>query len=610
MVKQSPSNFHNLPHHDGSNLYVQPQAPKIGDHVTLKVRVPKSYRFAKAFIRVYEDGEPRSYELALTTKGKVEDWWQVIVAMVNPSMRYRFVFLDEAKYEWLNARGVNQHDVHSNNDFVIFTGTRAPAWVRTSVFYQIFPDRFARSAMKKELPDWAVARDWDALPAQRKSEISSEFYGGDLYGVKEHLDHIENLGVNAIYFTPFFPARSNHRYDASSFDEVDPLLGGNQALKELADEARSRKMRILGDLTSNHCGAGHPWLIKALSDKKSTERSFFYWDSSVAHGYVGWWGVESLPKLNFNSSHLRALMYEAPDSIVKKWLGPERGLAGWRIDVGNMTGRLGSDDLHSQVMRGIRQAIDEVGPDYWLVAENGDFDASDLDGTGWHGAMNYQGFLRPVWNWLHTNRKIGGGFQGLPFAMPNFTGEDLVASMREFSAAVPWDSFISCMLLLDSHDTARMRTVVNGDTQRHLSGMALILTYPGVPSIYAGDELGLEGENGEAGRRTIAWDKCDQWDLAFLQSVKELIAIRRTNIALCDGGLRWLEISDDYLFFARESSTQTLLIFISRSAVQVDIDLEQFGFSVTRTLFGAAQSGTKISVDSQSATSGIWEVTN
>ena len=140
--------------------------------------------------------------------------------------------------------------------------------------------------------------------------------------------------------------------------------------------------------------------------------------------------------------------------------------------------------------------------------------------------------------------------------------------------------------------------------------MALILTYPGVPSIYAGDELGLEGENGEAGRRTIAWDRRDQWDLEFLQSVKDLIAIRRTNIALCDGGLRWLEISDDYLFFARESSAQTLLIFISRSAVQVNIDLTQFGFSITRTLFGKTQSGTNISIYSQSATSGIWEVTH
>jgi len=608
VAKPSPSTSLNFPHHDGSELYVFPRTPEVGDQVILRIRVPKDYTFAKSFIRVYEDGEPRSYELSLDKKGEVEDWWKVQLVMVNKVMRYRFVFLDEGKYEWLNGRGISEHDVHSNNDFVIFAGTRAPDWVRSSVFYQIFPDRFAKSEHKKKLPDWAVSRNWSDVPAQKKEEISTEVYGGDLYGVREHLDHIEALGVNAIYFTPFFPARSNHRYDASSFDEVDPLLGGDKALQELVVAAKEHSIRILGDLTSNHCGAGHPWLTKALSDKDCEERSFFYWDSSVKHGYVGWWGVASLPKLNFNSQKLRQLMYEAPDSIVKKWLKPEKGLAGWRIDVGNMTGRLAADDLHDEVMRGIRTAIDELGNDYWLVAENGDFLASDLDGFGWHGAMNYQGFLRPVWNWLHTNTKIGGGFQGLPFSMPNFSGHQLVDSMCEFSAAVPWDSFTSCMLLLDSHDTARMRTVVNGDPNRHLSGMALVLTYPGVPSIYAGDEIGLEGDNGEAGRRTIPWDAKNQWDNTFLESVKQLVALRRNQPALADGGLRWLEIADDYLLFARESMKQSLIVFISRTGVEVEIDLARFGFTITKTLYGASQSGSTLKISAQAATAGIWQI--
>jgi alpha-glucosidase len=608
MARRSLSPSLNFPHHDGSGLYVSPRAPMVGEKVTLKVRVPKSYLFAKLFIRVYEDGEPRSYELSLERTGEVEDWWKVELVMVNKVMRYRFVFLDNDKYEWLNGRGLTDHDVHSNNDFVIFSGTRAPDWVRSSVFYQIFPDRFATSPHKKQLPDWAVPREWDEIPAQKRSEISTEFYGGDLYGVRDHLDHIEALGVNAIYFTPFFPARSNHRYDASSFDEVDPLLGGDEALQELVAAAKSRSIRILGDLTSNHCGAGHPWLARALQDRDSVERSFFYWDSTVKHGFVGWWGVASLPKLNFNSLKLRQLMYEAPDSIVKKWLRPDKGLAGWRIDVGNMTGRLAGDDLHDEVMRGIRKAIDELGNDYWLVAENGDFIASDLDGFGWHGAMNYQGFLRPVWNWLHTNTTIGGGFQGLPFSMPNFSGDQLVDSMREFSAAVPWDSFISCMLLLDSHDTARMRTVVNGDHNRHLSGLALVLTYPGVPSIYAGDEFGLEGDNGESGRRTISWDKQSQWDEAFLDAIKQLIALRRTQHALSDGGLRWLAIADDYLLFARESEKQTLLIFISRTGVDVDIDLSSFGFIIAKTLYGPSQGGDTLRIAAHEATAGIWHI--
>jgi len=596
------------PHHDGSELYLQPQIPTIGEPITLRVRVPKSYTFEKAFIRFYEDGEPRTQELTLENSGAYEAWWKVSVTFTNKTLRYRFVFLAAGKYEWLNSRGVFDHDVHSNNDFVIFSGTRAPRWVRSTVFYQIFPDRFAKSSTVRELPEWAVPRKWTDLPATVKSEMSSEFFGGDLEGVAEKLDYIDDLGVNGIYFTPFFPALSNHRYDASSFDEVDPLLGGDAALASLVSAAKKRKIRILGDLTSNHCGAGHPWLKRALADKKSEERGFFYWDSTVPHGYVGWWGVPSLPKLNFNSQALRDRMYSAKDSIVRKWLSPEKGLSGWRIDVGNMTGRQGDDDLHAEAMHGIRTAMDNAGEDFWLVAENGDFDATDLDGTGWHGAMNYQGFLRPVWNWLHTNTQIGGGFQGLAFSMPTFTGEQLVASMKEFSAAVPWDSFTSCMLLLDSHDTARMRTVVNGDVNRHLSGMTLALTYPGVPSIYAGDEIGLEGSSGEGGRRTIDWEHPEKWDQSFHAEVKMLISLRRSQSALIDGGLRWLEVADDYLLFMRESAEQSLLIFIARTGVSVEIDLSHLEKTIDKTLYGAAQSGKKLVINSVEATQGIWEM--
>ena len=164
------------------------------------------------------------------------------------------------------------------------------------------------------------------------------------------------------------------------------------------------------------------------------------------------------------------------------------------------------------------------------------------------------------------------------------------------------------MLLLDSHDTARMRTVVNGDRSRHLSGMALALTIPGVPSIYAGDELGLEGSNGEAGRRTMDWDGHANWDFDFLTDVKALIQIRRTHDALIHGGLRWLEIGDDYLLFARESKTESLLIFISRSGVNLSIDLEPFGLEISKTFFGEEQSGCALKLNSKSATQGIWSI--
>lgn len=598
----------NLPHHDGSDLYVSNSAPKIGDTVILKIRVPNNYVFEKAMLRVYQDGEPRIFELKAGKKGKIETWYQVSVQIINLQTLYRFAFIGRGKYEWLNARGIFDHDVHSNNDFQIVAVPANPEWIKSSVFYQIFPDRFARSGKVNVTPDWAFPRDWNLLPRGRGKFTGQELYGGDLYGVQENLDHITNLGVNGIYFTPIFPSRSNHRYDATSFDHVDPILGGDQAFISLIKASKRKGIRILGDLTSNHCGAGHEWLARAKRDKKSKERSYFYWDKSIKWGYVGWFGLESLPKLNYSSKQLRKAVYEGKNSIVKKWISPKYGMAGWRIDVGNMTGVQGSENHHVEVMRGIRKAMHEVNPETWLVAENGDFIASDLDGLGWQGAMNYQGFMRPFWNWINRNPEITGGFQGLPFAMPKINGQQLVESIQEFNASIPWRSLTASMMLLDSHDTARFRTVVLGDKKAHLSAMTMMLSYPGVPSIFAGDEIGLEGSWGEDARRTINWEDRSNWDIEFMNEVKKLVTLRRSQDALVNGGLRWVRAEDDYLLYLRESKKQNLLILISRGAINATIDLRQYGYRVNKTLYGNEVKGDLFSIKSDCAIQGIWEL--
>ena len=596
------------PHHDGSELYVSDIAPEIGDKVTFKVRVPSSYHFEKALIRIYHDGEPRIFEMKLSHKGTKENWYQVSVQILNIQNSYRFAFIDEGKYEWLNAKGLSDHDVHSNNDFQLVAIPDNPEWIKSSVFYQIFPDRFARSGKVDVVPEWAYPREWDLLPRGRSKFTGQELYGGDLYGVAEHLDHINSLGVNGIYFTPMFPSRSNHRYDATSFDSIDPVLGGDKAFLALLKLAKKQKIRILGDLTSNHCGAGHKWLAKAKKNKQSKERSYFYWDKKIKWGYVGWYGLESLPKLNFTSKDLRKVMYEGKNSIVKKWISPKYGMAGWRIDVGNMTGRQGAENHHTEVMQGIRKAMNEVNPQTWLVAENGDFEASDLNGLGWQGAMNYQGFMRPFWNWINRNPEITGGFQGLPFAMPKINGRQLVASIQEFNSSIPWRSLTASMLLLDSHDTARFRTVVLGDVDAHVSAMTMMLTYPGVPSIFAGDEIGLEGSWGEDARRTINWQDRSNWDHGFMDEVRKLISLRKGQDALINGGLRWVAVEDDYLVFLRESKKQSILVMVSRGPINATIDLSSFGYQVTQTLYGEEVKGEIFSIKSHSSTRGIWVV--
>jgi alpha-glucosidase len=596
------------PHHDGSELYVSNAAPKIGDFVTLKVRVPKILDIKSVHIRIMQDGEPTTYPLKISQKNRVESWWRVRVEIKNQKTNYRFLLASKSSIQWLNAEGIFDRDITDHGDFKLVATTIAPKWLSSAIFYQIFPDRFAKSDIKRELPDWAIPRNWSEEPALKQSEVSQEFYGGDFVGVREKLKHLKELGVSGIYFTPFFPSKSNHRYDASSFDEVDPLLGGTDALIDLRRSAESLGIRVMGDLTTNHCGLGHSWIQEALVNKTSSKRDFFYWSEKSRWGYVGWWDVPSLPKLNYSSKELRKEMWEAESSIVRKWLREPLGMCGWRIDVGNMTGRYYGENHNREVAFGIRSAMEEVNPDAWLVAENADFYSEDLDGLGWHGTMNYSGFTKPIWYWMNGKSKELKESFGGPVALPKISGKKMVETMREFSSGIPWRSLVASMILLGSHDRARFQTVVGKDPAKNLSGVALLLTYPGVPSIYAGDEIGLEGRWGENGRRTINWENKSAWKTELLDGYKRLIKIRNSSHALKFGGLRWVAIEDDYIAYLRESKRETVLVFASRTGVNAKIDLSKYGYTVKKNLFGSAQSGKTIRIRSKKATSGIWSL--
>ena len=597
-----------FPHHDGSELYVSNRAPQLGEKITLKVRIPKNDKVESVFVRILQDGEPVTYPLKKSQRTKVDQWWQVKVEIVSPSTNYRFLFRNGRSFRWLNAAGVFARDVVDHFDFKVVARTDAPEWLRSAVFYQIFPDRFAKSGVARTLPEWAIPRKWSDIPALNQREVSQEFYGGDFGGVEEKLDHLTSLGINAIYFTPIFASKSNHRYDASSFEEADSLLGGDKDLIALRKAASKRKIRLMSDLTTNHCGLGHPWIQKALKHKSSETREFFYWTKKSKWGYVGWWNVESLPKLNFNSQRLRDLMWGSKNSIVQRWLKEPFGMSGWRIDVGNMTGRYYGDNFNKEIAKSIRSAMDDANPDAWLVAENADFFADDLDGFGWHGTMNYNGFTKPIWYWMNeADEKLRDSF-GMPAPLPQIDGTAMVEMMQQFAAGIPWRSLIASMVLLGSHDRARFHTVVGRDRHKNIAGATLLMSYPGVPSVFAGDEIGLEGYWGENGRRTINWERPDTWNSELLFDYMELIKLRKSSHALAHGGIRWIDISKDSVAFLRESSKESVLVFASRKGVKKEIDLKPFGYSIKKTLFGPSATGSKLKINSREATGGIWQL--
>jgi ABC-type sugar transport system ATPase subunit len=260
------------PHHDGAALHVADDAPRLGATVPVFVRVPHTDGARRVWVRTTPDAEPRIVAGQVDRMTASETWWRCDVDMHNPVTNYRFLLHGGPRgYRWLNGTGTHAYDVTDASDFRLITGPPPPPWARDAIVYQIFPDRFARSAAAdgRQLPDWAKPAGWDDTVIYRGADTGVQVYGGDLDGIAEHLDHVASLGANTLYLTPVFPAESNHRYNASNFDDVDPLLGGDKALARLAQEVHARGWRMVGDLTANHCGDTHPWFRTALAKQLS-----------------------------------------------------------------------------------------------------------------------------------------------------------------------------------------------------------------------------------------------------------------------------------------------------------------------------------------------------
>ncbi len=569
------------PHHDGSALYVT-GGGTLGERCTLRLRVPQSWGKAeRIWVRSVQDAEPRYDEATVIGEGDGWVWWEASMLHVNPVALYRFVIQvagnevgnseqDGPSYWHLNNAGLHNRDTSDYNDFRVTTAKAAPAWSHDAVMYQVFPDRFARSskADARPTPDWAVACDWDTPVQGSGPDVGRQFYGGDLDGVTGKLDELEALGVDIVYLTPFFPGRSNHRYDASTFHAVDPLLGGDQALINLVEAAHARGMKVMGDLTSNHTGDAHEWFKRAQADPSSVEAGYYYFNEDHT-AYESWWGVQSLPKLNWGSEALREAFVTGEDSVVAHWLKPPFNLDGWRIDVGNMTGRLGAVNINKEVAALIQDRILGINPDALLLGEETSDAGAGVDGFGWQGAMTYSNFTRPIWQWL-GNPSARVDFFGTPLPGPPKVSADVVlATHKDLSSAFSWPVRKATMNALNTHDTARAASVMIAGGPLVAATLSMLL--PGIAVVFAGDEYGLEGWNGEDSRTPIPWDEPARVVTDLRSAYAALAAVRHSSAAVADGGMRWLMADGDVLAFVRESPTESLLVVAVRAAAEVPV---------------------------------------
>jgi len=438
-----------------------------------------------------------------------------------------------------------------------------PEWVHHAIFYQIFPDRFAKS---EKLVKTNHIELWDSPP-----HIHG-YKGGDLLGVMEKLDYLQDLGVNAIYFNPIFQSAANHRYHTHDYFQVDPMLGGNQAFRNFLNEAHRRNMRVMLDGVFNHASRGFFQFNDILENgDKSAYLDWFHVHGFPLNAYYGkpnyscWWGLPALPEFNTDNPQVRDFIMR----VAKYWL--DEGIDGWRLDVPNEI----DDDAFWQEFR---QVVKGANPDAYIVGEIV-IDASRwLAGDQFDAVMNYL-LTYAIWMYFggkDVNQELYGHWisqHGSSINIHNVAGfANFVSGLLE---RYPRGAVLAQLNLLDSHDTARFLSILNGRKDLMQLAVLFLMTYPGAPCVYYGDEIGLDGGIDPDSRKSFPWEE-ERWDKDMLAFYQRCIRMRKEHPALQDGEFKVLLAENDVLVYLRSKGEEKLLVVINRSEQtrHVDIDLQ------------------------------------
>lgn len=402
-----------------------------------------------------------------------------------------------------------------------------PEWSCGQVIYQIFPDRFNRSEQahtRERLANHVQGRpplflDWDALPEVPPQ--GRDFFGGNLRGITEKLDYLHGLGVDCLYMTPIFESPSNHRYDAMDYYQIDPMLGSEEDLAELVEETHRRGMRIVLDAVYNHCSNDSKyfnqsgWYGDDVGAYRSRSSPFFrmFTFKKYPKQYVGWVGVKSMPEFVECPEH--EAYFLGKEGVTSYWM--RFGIDGWRTDV--------TPWMSNEFWRRFRRSVRAIKADALIVAEEWNDASPYLVGDSFDATMNY----RFAW-----------ALRGF-FALDALTVEEFDDRLRVLRHDTPPPALLSQVNLVGSHDTARVMTVCGRDHRKVQQMIAFLLAYPGSPMIYYGDEIGLEGEFAEDGRRAFAWGDGDARIQAFFE---QAFAVRRDRAALRLGDFLCLHVDE------------------------------------------------------------------
>ena len=433
-----------------------------------------------------------------------------------------------------------------------------PEWVKDAVFYQIFPDRFAIS---KQVVKPNNLETWESEPTPLG------FKGGDLLGVAEHLDYLQDLGITAIYLNPIFQSTANHRYHTHDYYKVDPMLGGNLAFNTLLENAHQRRIRVILDGVFNHVGRGFFQFNDILENgSKSPYIDWFHVHSFPLNAYWGranydcWASDPALPKLNTNNPQVRQLIFD----VACYWL--EQGIDGWRLDVPFEI----DDDLFWQEFR---QVVKSVNPDAYIVGEVATEAQRWLQGDQFDAVMNYQ-FSQACLGFFggeNIDWGLATGVMGLP-STPILDVIDFGHRVDELLRLYPWEISLSQLNLLDSHDTPRFLSLVKGDRSALRMAYLFQMTYPGAPCIYYGDEIGMEGGRDPNCRKAFLWDELG-WDGSLQTYLKNIIALRRSHPVLRRGEYINLYAQGPVFAYLRRLGEEDLVVIFNTGLKEYEIDI-------------------------------------
>lgn len=601
-----------------------------GDTVKIRLRTGR-YNVDKAYIYVNNVEYPMTKIKAVG----VFDYYEAEIKVNNDKLYYYFKVETGKVVCYYNQIGAIK-ELNTYYNFQIMPGFKTPDWAKGAVMYQIFADRFCDGDKSNNVLDDEYSyigehvcqvKDWDKYPANMGVR---EFYGGDLQGVLDKLDYLSELGVEVIYFNPLFVSPSNHKYDIQDYDYIDPHFGvivkddgellkegdqnntnatryinrvtskenlkaSNEFFAKAVEQIHSRGMKVIIDGVFNHCGSFNKWMdrehIYSSSDDdyacgayekyESPYHSFFkfYGNQWPDNGsYDGWWGHDTLPKLNYEDSDT---LEKYIIDIGKKWVSPPYNVDGWRLDVAADLGY--SKEYNHTFWKKFRQAVKEANPEAIILAENYGDSYDWLQGDEWDTIMNYDAFMEPVTWFLTGMEKHSDEMRPDSLGNPDY----FFGAMHHNMARMGGQSYSISMNELSNHDHSRFLTrtnhmvgrvdklgseVANQNVNKFVFMEAVIIqmTWPGAPTVYYGDEAGVCGFTDPDNRRTYPWGHEDKELIDFH---KAAIKMHKENEVLRTGSYKQLYSAHNVIAYGRFTSDDAVIVVVNNGEDEIRVNI-------------------------------------